>query len=369
MNATRLVEFVGRLLEVERAHGIDGNLTRTLEALQNLIGAPGQTAPQNEFAASVEELKKQVKAMVSGFTPAELKLLDEIEGADWFGRDFTNDLEQRLRDNALTPTVVLEWLRSLRERRFSYLNHLEQLRTSLATVGVAADPVPPGTAEIGILLPRSIFRGDFDEFIKEQRKLNEILRWFSLATTGAAEKVELKQVSTSDPFILLGISPLVIAQVGIAVSFLLSQWEKIERIRKLRAETAKLRNEFQPPSLREIDEKFTASINELIDAAIAEKVSEILNNAPARTPELEVGVKWALETLMAKIEKGMTIEIRAVPPPKADTATDTDTAARTAAATIQNTAPQLKFPKAEAVPLLIEGPEPSPAPPSIAKAS
>ena len=63
---------------------------------------------------------------------------------------------------------------------------------------------------------------------------------------------------------------------------------------------------------------------------------------PARANELHNGLTWALNSLMVKIEQGMTVEIRALPRPAEPGA---EPELETAFAEINETAKRLEFPK------------------------
>jgi hypothetical protein len=93
----------------------------------------------------------------------------------------------------------------------------------------------------------------------------------------------------------------------------LGVWLLVEQIRKVRAETAQL------PAFTEndVEKIFGTKIRETINKAVEEKVDELINNGKAkkaRHGELKGQLKWALDSLLAKMERGLTIELRLAPP-------------------------------------------------------
>jgi len=78
------------------------------------------------------------------------------------------------------------------------------------------------------------------------------------------------------------------------------------------------------------------------------------NPKPGRDKEQRTDIEWALESILAHIERGMIVEIRSLPPSQAPTKdehakTDKDISAFE---TLQTITPQLVFPKMEGAPIL-----------------
>lgn len=158
--------------------------------------------------------------------------------------------------------------------------------------------------------------------------------------------------------------------VGAVVTWALNQWKKVEEIRKLRSETKKN----QSFTEKEIKDFFDSKIERAIKSGIEEKVTDVLGPPPktagseqAKRTELA----WALESVLARIERGMTVEIRFVPPPAKKDEADGgsgDTAQVTHFASIAEAASQLVFPAADKIPVL-EIPPPEPEKPIKAKSA
>jgi hypothetical protein len=121
--------------------------------------------------------------------------------------------------------------------------------------------------------------------------------------------VEVHQISSSDPTFVFGLNPATIATIGVTVSWLLAKWKDIEEIRKVRAETKKLGIE---SALKSFDDRIDAVIKEGIEKRTTELISNFTGDA-GRKNELENHLIWAMRSLLARIERGMTIEIRVTP--------------------------------------------------------
>ena len=175
------------------------------------------------------------------------------------------------------------------------------------------------------------------------------MRAFSELTTGSVEKIEVHQISTSDPQIFLGLSAVTVATIGGAITWALNTWKQVEDVRRVRAETHKL----SAFSEKEVEDIFDKKIKSTIAAAIEAQTKILLGAAktdPGRGFEQSEHIKLALGSILARIERGMTIEIRALPPPKDGPEQDPQQAAAFSA--IEALAPTLLFPKPDPNPVL-----------------
>jgi hypothetical protein len=164
-------------------------------------------------------------------------------------------------------------------------------------------------------LPRSLFHNDFEKLIDELEELDFILRAFSELATGSVETIEVHQISTSDPQFFFGLSPVTIAAIGTAITWALNTWKQVEDVRKVRAETRKL----SAFSEKEVDDIFDRKIKSIMGTSIDAETKRLLADTGTRGGRVyEQGehLKRALESILARVERGMTVEIRALPPPK-----------------------------------------------------
>jgi len=249
--------------------------------------------------------------------------------------------------------VTLKRVGAFLKQRAAYLQQVTQLRDSLKAIGIEASTLKTGDAEIGFLLPRSLFNNHLDELIKELRDIHRIIRAFSEATVGGVEEVEVRQISTSDPLFFFHLSVATIAAIGAAVTWALNTWKQVEEIRKVRADIQKT----EVLTEKEASEIFDKKITEKIGAAIEAKVNELAKDdgKPGRVKEQRADLAWALESIMAHVERGMIVEIRFLPPIPAtadSTSTEESAPSNPDFAMLQQIVPQLVFPKMEGNPIL-----------------
>jgi hypothetical protein len=306
----------------------------------------------------LDQFKASTASTQASIEPAKIPLLQEIGADKYFIRDSPEEISSSIRENPLTPAVTQQKLQPIRTERTQYIEQITQLRNLLDALGIKASVLQPGDAEIGFLLPRSLFNNRLDQLIKELRDINRIIRAFSETTIGRVEEVEVRDISTSDPLFFFHLTPITIAGIGAAVTWSLNTWKQVEEIRRVRAEIRKT----DVLTEKEITDLFDKKITDKISAAIDAKVDELLKDdgTAGRVKEQRTDLKWALESILAHVEQGMIVEIRFVPPPaKAPEGGSPDqTFVPPEFAQLEKITSQLVFPRMEGPPILKLPPQP-----------
>lgn len=351
MNVSRLKEILDILATKEDEFGVGNSLQRLNDRLAELATNPQNTDYQRQFAENLSVAANASAALRSAIDVHHAALIKEIGADKFFLHDFVSDINQSMRDNPLSPTVIQSRLSEFKAYREQYVQHVKQMRDNLTAFGVNSSSLEPGQAEIGITLPRNLFDNKFDQLIKELKAIEHIVRGFSEVVTGGAEEIEVRQISTSDPLFCFGLSPETILAIAGAVTWALHTWKRLEEIRKLRAETLKLFTE------QEAGEMFEKKIKKSIDEAIEQKISELFkrDSTPGREKELQNHLHWALESLLAYIERGVIIEVRFLPPPIVEdeaAITQEEKKSRNVYMSLKEVAKLLTFPKVEGEPIL-----------------
>jgi len=351
MNASRLREIVDLLLRLEDEYQIQTRLNEVNSILSNIIGNPQEPTFQIQFSSTVEQLRSAAAMIREKLQPTQISLIEEIGGGSFFVVDLSALIDEWVQKNAVTPAVTQHKIHELLVQRQNYIQQITQLRDALKAVGIEATTLNQGEAEIGILLPRALFRNEFEPLIKELGEIKFILRAFSELAMGSAEPIEVRQISTSDPQFFFQMNPITIALIGGVVTWALDTWKRVEEVRKVRSETRKL-SVFSEKEVTDIfDKKIKSTIDEAIEKQTDVLVEQIVDKT-GRTHEQREHLKSALESILARIERGMTVEIRFLP---SVTATETDekqTAESAAFTRLENITQQLVFPKADENPIL-----------------
>lgn len=344
-------EGIDFLLSLEGEFKIQELLNGLSQHLNNMVGQPQNTDFQNKFSQALSELQEKCTSLRKRFEPAQVAFLDEIGASEFFLEDFSAQIIDWMQKNPLTPVVIKTNLDNIKTNRQEYINKIAQLRDSFQAIGIQASILKPGDAEIGILMPRSLFDNNFEQLIEELHELRFILRTFSELATGTAEPIEVRQISTSDPTFFFGMNAATIAMVAGVITWALNTWKQVEDIRKLRAEAAKIKSFTE----QEVDSIFGKKIKKTIDDAINEKLEAILANIEerkGRVHELSDQLKRSLKSILARIERGLTVEVRFIPPPKTTQEEGKPPDIPVEFKTMQEIIPQLVFPKIEGTPIL-----------------
>lgn len=352
MNASRLLEIVQLLEHTEKTKKIQEALNNAYSSLRNLVSQPSHPSYQSDFAASLDILRALMGEVHEGFQPAQIKLLEEIGAAEFFTDDLASEIERWVMQNVATPAVAQEKLSTLISERDTYITEITQLQQNLVRMGIEVSGLEAGQAEIGFLLPRELFNNHLEDLIKELDVLKRVIRAFSEAATGSAEPIEVRQISTTDPLFFFGLPPAVIAVLGAAVTWALNTWKQVEEIREIRARTAKI-SAFEGG---EIEKMFDETIKSHVEQAIAAHTAEIvgaINGDNHRKNEQELHIRWALDSIISRVERGMIVEIRLLPPALQEDSEGEDQPDTTPVfKDLKAIAAQLVFPKMEGEPVL-----------------
>lgn len=360
MNASRLREILELLIQSESKYEIQKILGEVNGHLNSIVSTPQEPQHQTAFAETLESLRNAMFAMIGKFEPAQIKLFAEIGAEEYFSSDIQGDIAKSVQDNPITPAVARDKVVQFLSDRATYLGEINQLRDNLEKIGIVVSELTEGTAEIGFLIPHELFDGQLDQFIKQLGVINRIIREFSETAIGSAEEIKVRQISSSDPLLFLGMSPVTISMIGATILWALEAWKRVEEIREIRLRASKIPTFKDPADLKYFDDKIKKTIEAEIKTK-AKELQEVAKYKDARTPEeRNAHITWALETIMALVERGLKVEIRSLPPPPKEGVDDPEAAIPKEFTELKKTIPQLVFPTVEGEPVL-KLPPPEPA--------
>lgn len=310
MNVARLLETLELLLDAESEFLIHKKLAAVQRELNNIVSAPQETTHQTNFSEALSELGSALGRMRLLFRPAQDELFEEIGAKDYFVRDLAGGIEERVRENPITPAVAQTHVNELIASRASYVTQITQLRDNLHAVGVKSTALSEGEAEIGFQLPRKLFNNEFEQMVAELNRLRHVINEFSQIDTGRSEEIEVRQISTSDPILFFGMEPTTIALIGGAITWALNTLKQIEEIRLLRAQTKKTMG-----NPKAILKEYDKAIKSAIDGAVKSKCTELDkiadDNGHTRTPaERKAHIERAVRSILALVDNGVTVDIR-----------------------------------------------------------
>jgi hypothetical protein len=350
MDTGRLRSTIEILLEEEAELGIDSKIQALVTDLSNLSSSPSEQSYQVSVKRSLDNLKQVFKKLVLEEDPTFVPYAEIVRAMPFFGRELLVTIEGLIAENQMTPAAAVQAISAIQSERQNYLGQLRTLDTSLQALGIGAEQLEEGDSQIGFRIPREIFDNELKGWVSELRELSKIIRPFSEIATGSTENIEIGEISTTDPIIFLILSAPTIAMIRRAVSWSLDQWKKVEDIRKVRAETRRI-NIDNGGALDDIVASFEERIKSVVDASVRQFSAELVGpeERQGRQHELVTEMQHSLASMLARIERGMTIELRYLPRSDADAASPEEVSAMS---DMDDTIPLLKFPPASPSPVL-----------------
>lgn len=356
MDASILSALMAKVLKGEKEFKIQFYLEAVRDALINMANDPQEQSYQKAFSESFKSLKSGMVSLDEVLSPGDRDRLSEIFTIKEFSQEIITEIAEAITENAATPAVLRDAVTKIAADRAKELANFQSLLNQLTYYHLTPEENGDDEAQVGFKLPREIFSNNFSSLIDELNFLKRFIRLVAEAEGGDPEGIEVGTISTTDPVFWLVVAYGVAKSIGSATTWCLDTWKKIEDIRNVRAQTAKLAA-FKP---EEIEAIFGAKIKEQVDKAIEKKVAEMTVSIEdkARKNEVKNGLRPALRQFLARVERGLTVDIRYLPRPAEKGDSDESLAEVSQKKTeIQEVASKLVFQRPEGEPILeLEGP-------------
>lgn len=349
MDASRLRSVAESLLKEEDALGLTAKLQAITNSLMNMSSQPGQPAYQTQLSQALQELEMSRAGLRVSHDPVFAEYVDAIAATPYFTEAMIDTVKQSIANNGMTPATAQQQIQKLLTDRTQYVTSIKTLVDALKIVKIETENVQPGEAEVGFRLPRELFKNELDGWIVELRQIERVVRAFAELATGSVAPIEIGELSSTDPLIFLLLAPSTAGAIAKAVSWSLDQWKKVEDIREVRNKTAKASSGFGG-SFDDLVADFDKRIQAGIDQAISQHAENLvqLRQEAGRGHEQVNDIAFGLRYLISRIERGMTVELRFLPPP----ANSTDAIEQEAFSNLAAVAPTLSFPAPSAEPLI-----------------
>lgn len=323
MNASHLRGIIERLLELDARHGVQPHLAVLLGAIT--ADANGSTAKtQNALASARAAAMQALNETFASLSVQAKRDIAELNAEAYFNEALPAEIEGWFRRSQVSPNVGREGLSLYITRRQQFIDSMSATREGFEKFKVESDGLLPGESELKITLPRSLFENELHGLQRELEVLNKIIRVFYEINNTTPEPIEVKALSTTEPVITVAVAIGVALAIGQAVKLCIDILNGAYSLRKAMKEAR---------DTTMVDESLIvqveAKIHEGIDTKLAAAVKHAMLNYrgdQARENELEAHAKLAFKMLLSRIERGMQIVPRALPPPSdAESEIDKDT--------------------------------------------
>lgn len=347
MNIPGLYQIASFLLDQDQTLSIQTYLNQLMQALGNLRSQPNQPHIQQQVVQLRDQLTAAMRQFEESLTPPQRALITELGGAGFFSLPMAESIEYEMQRNAMAPAVIANQVQDVLNKRDTFLKQLRTLKDSFDFFGIKHDDIKPGEAEIGFMVPRTLFRNRLEELTKELAEINGIVRVFSEVATGGPEPVELRQIYTSDPTFFFILNPATIAAIGATVTWLIATLKGLFELRKLRQDAEKILG-----NKEQLKKMFDQEIEDRVSQAVKQQADLLLTayqGSEHRRNELAIALDLSQRNLLFRIERGMTVEIKVLMPPSDDKAKAKEHDALSNLITISQ---QLQFQPLEGPPIL-----------------
>lgn len=315
MNVNAYIELSNMLAGLERDFALNEQINNLLNTLNQLATSPADQNIQKSVADSLEKLESSFESALGEVTPADFKRIEEIGGKDFYSLDTIRSFRSELVKNSATPAAAAQYVQAQLNERQEFQKQLNTARKSLSYFGFDGDHESDDLAsQVGFTFPREMFSNDLNGLIKELSFVKLLINQIAEASGLEDEPIEIGQISTSDPLFWLIVSVILGKQIGSCVSWALDQWKKVEEIKQARAITLQT----EAFTAIEINKFFDGKITKQLDVELDKKTTELMSSYKGPDPrknELFNGLKLALKKLLARIEKGMTVQLKLLEPP------------------------------------------------------
>lgn len=231
-------------------------------------------------------------------------------GEEYFASDIAQKVKLSVANNAMTPTVARDFVKDLASKRTAFMKTVENTIEGLTSLGVTGYALPAGGSDLSFTIPREIFADELASFAIELRFLDKLLRDLSEATLGKPEPVKLEALSTTTPVVSVLTDPHVLNALAKSIQFFLDAWKKIEDIRKVRSEVARVG--VVGSALEQFDEKIEETVTEVVEETVKLSLANYSTDEH-RKNELTTALSQDMRRLFGQIERGLVVEFRAKP--------------------------------------------------------
>lgn len=315
MNAERLHAVVKAVLDE-----IVGSAT--LEALEGLVNAldASLNSPTNpDLERSAGEFRQQLTTSLSAapsdsFTPLWREALDELGLSNVLGMGLLRRVEDAFAGNDLTKAIALDRLRSIHADLNTKASAAGEVLRGMAALAIEWEELPPGQAELGLIIPRAFVHNELGELGRELDKFKKLLWPFQELATGSVPVIGVRSISSSAFTFLLDIDPNTLRLIAESIGTLLQNYKLVLDIREHLA-AIKDTNALSEATIGHME----ADATEIVNTKIGELVTAILNEnrehlrGDGRENEVSIGLEKSLTGLAFRIERGVGFEARVTP--------------------------------------------------------
>lgn len=207
MNVDQLGLIVRATLEAIDESGVAKKLNEFLRAFNNLISESSETH-QQQFNDKRSELRTALESeRFRQFPNTWRTALEELGLYELIGPQLKQRIDYLIDNNQLTPVIARDEIKLLAGKLAKYQAEFRKIHEAFDYLGLGVGKPDPGEGVLSVLMPREYYQSELARFAEEIKNLSEMTGWLSEIVTGKAEMPKVKELSTTEPWMLISLVP------------------------------------------------------------------------------------------------------------------------------------------------------------------
>jgi hypothetical protein len=194
MNVERLCESVRRILAVEEELSLQEQLQALRDDVNQVTQSPSDPSLQAAMVQQLQAVLQLAAETREKLTRGDFSTLQALGGDHFFDTRVVETVKGSIQANAMTPVVVRDEVHAFANQRRDFVERLRTLVDVCSNLGIRGESIPPGTAELSVLLPRTLFRNELRELAAELATLTSIVKPFSEVATGQVGPITVNDI-------------------------------------------------------------------------------------------------------------------------------------------------------------------------------
>ncbi len=351
MNTERLISVLQAVSGDLQKTELPNALKQVRDALQNQVNQPQQATHQQQVTAHLERLLSLLTDAPSNrFAPTWQQVAEKIGAWSILGDRLAADLTATFQRNQITPSAALEQVRALYDKVTRLSEAVNGAIKALDHLGLGPEELPPGSAELGVLIPRNAVKNQLGGLGQELKAIDRILGTFAELVTGQRPGFAIRTVSSTDLSLFLDMTPAIAACVAVAAERIVSLYKQLLEIRRLRRDLAK--EDVPAEALKSVDDHANSVMEEGLGTVASDLLEKYWKGRDGgRRNELRMELRTTLNQIANRIDRGYNIEVRVQELPT-DAKEEEAAAVKEDVTAIQAATKTLQFLKLEGDPIL-----------------
>lgn len=251
-------------LEAIEKSDVTNKLNEFNNAFNNLISDSNEPH-QQQFNDKRNALRVALKSEnFRGFPNTWRTALEELGLYELIGAQLQQRIKHLIDNNQLTPVVARDEIKRLTDKLAEYQAQFRKIDEAFGYLGLGLAKPHPGEGVLSVLMPRKHYQSELAQFAEEIESLSEMAGWLSELVTGRTEMPKVKELSTTEPWMLISLG------LGTVFAFL----KIVEKMQNIRINTYKLKQfrvqAEQLDTSPAVKSAIQDNVNEIVDKCLKE---------------------------------------------------------------------------------------------------